>query len=185
MGAERCNGYRLGRFLRRAQVDAAEVDVIFCPGMGNGERHAVHAYGFWSTLRVWYRDWHTFARGGREFNHYRTEAAPRTHPGGLPELDAAKVQELKDMVSGRADDDIPVVFVGFSAGAYLAMTAARELLAEGIPRRRLGLVALGHSLFPSDRWEPSCDVPGIVIIGELEELYRPSLAELTLCTEEG
>ena len=135
-------------------------------------------------MKVYCREWRTFTRGGQDFDWYRVEAAPRTHPARLPTLDAAKLDELKELVRERTDHDIPVVLVGFSAGAYLAMTAARELLAEGVARHRLALVALGHSLFPFDRWGPSCDVPGIAIIGELEQLYAPFLDDLSLRPED-
>ena len=173
------NGPRIGRYLRRSLGDAKEVDVIFCPGMGNGDRHADQIYTFWGNLRIWFRQWHTFARGGQEFNAYRVEPCPRTHPAGLPTLDRAKVDELKAMVVTRLDTDPPVLLVGFSAGAYLVMIAARDLRTEGVEKHRMGIVALGHTLFPSDRWGPLCDVPGVVIIGEKEQLYTPYLNNLT------
>ena len=95
------------------------------------------------------------------------------------------------MVSSRPETDPPVLLVGFSAGAYLVMTAARELRAEGVETHRMGIIALGHTLFPSDRWGPPCDVPGVVIIGEREQLYTPYLNNLSkqvadnYCAEDG
>ena len=185
------SGERLGRYLRRSLGAPREVDVVFCPGMGNGRRHEDHVWSFWGALRIWFRQWHTFASGGQEFNSYQLEPAPRTHPCGLPVLDRAKVEELKALIANRAEEEPPVVLLGFSAGAYLALTAARELRAEGLHRRRLGLIALGHSLFPVDRWEPPCDVPGIVVVGEKELVYAPFLQDLSgraedeYCAESG
>ena len=43
----------------------------------------------------------------------------------------------------------------------------------------MGFVALGYTLFPSDRWGPPCHVPGVVIIGEKEQLYTPYLEDLS------
>ena len=128
---------------------------------------------------MWFRQWRTFARGGQEFNSYRVEQRPRTHPAGLPTLDRAKVDELKAMVTTRPETDPPVLLVGFSAGAYLVMTAARELRAEGVEKNRMGIIALGHTRFPVDRWGPPCDAPGVVIIGEKEQLFTPYLNDLT------
>ena len=48
-----------------------------------------------------------------------------------------------------------------------------------VEKHRMGIVALGHTLFPSDRWGPPCDVPGVVIIGEQEQLYAPYLEDLS------
>ena len=152
--------------------------------MGNGSSHERQAWTFWGALRIYFREWHTFASGGQEFNTYRLEAAPRTHPCGLPVLDRDQVEKLKALIANRAEEEPPVIVLGFSAGAYLGLTAARELRAEGFPRHRLGLIALGHSLFPVDRWEPPCDVPGVVIVGEKELVYAPFLSDLSRRAED-
>ena len=89
------DGGSIGRFLRRSLAGVAEVDVVFCPGMGNGKRHAHQAFAFWQQLGIWFRHWNTFGSGGQDFNHYAVESTPRTHPTGLPILDRAKVDELK------------------------------------------------------------------------------------------
>ena len=60
--------------------------------------------------------------------------------------------------------------MGFFAGAYLSMKVAR-ILHEEFPGR-VGVVALGHALFPSERMEQST-VPGIVVLGKNECKYFP------------
>ena len=67
-------------------------------------------------------------------------------------------------------DNLPILFMGFSAGAYLSMTVAR-ILREEFPGR-VGVVAVGHTLFLSERMEQST-APGIVAIGENECKYIP------------
>ena len=50
------DGPRIGRYLRRSLGNANEVDVTFCPGMGNGDRHADQVYSFWGALKIWFRE---------------------------------------------------------------------------------------------------------------------------------
>ena len=56
------------------------------------------------------------------------EPAQITRPCGLTVLDRAQVKRLKDMITVREEGDRPIMVLGFSAGAYLALTAARERL---------------------------------------------------------
>ena len=167
------SGSRIGRALRQSLGYPDKVDVIFCPGMGNGCRHQDQAYALWQNFRVWFSNWHTFAAGGQDFTKYIISPL---HPGGMPQVDAEQLHALKRMVSDRAADDKPVVLFGFSAGANLVLTAARELEEDGCAAK-FAVIALGHTVFPANRMR-QCNVPGIIILGSEELKLGPSLRPL-------
>ena len=106
-----------------------------------------------------------YLRCGRAklFNEYIIEHGPKLHPAGLPQLWQPEVEELLAKAHDKLwRDNLPVTFMGFTAGAYLSMTIACILHAE-FPGR-VGVVAMGHKFFPSERMEQRA-VPGIVILG--------------------
>ena len=159
----RCwSGPRIGRYLRRSLGGTTEVDVIFCPGPGAGERHTDHMYSLWGALRVWTREWYTFDRQG----------AVR-----------AMVEELKNMVAARSVHDPPVVLVGFAADACLVITVARELWVEGVAQNRVGVFVFGQIPLSIAGRGPQCDVPGVVIAGNPEQLCAPLARDFALCVD--
>lgn len=126
--------------MHRSLGNPEKVDVVFCLVIGNGGRHADDVQTFWSNLREEHREWHTLARGGEEFKSYPSCGFAR-----------AELAE-KALVSDRDDLDPPVLLLGFSTGANSGMTVARELSGEGVDRRRLAFVALGHTC-SRGKWE--------------------------------
>ena len=46
-------GARIGRYLRRSLGGAQEVDVVFCPGTGDGTYHLDQIYTFCGALQIW------------------------------------------------------------------------------------------------------------------------------------
>ena len=164
-------GRDLGRYLKASLGQATTVHVIFVPGMGSGKRHSDQAYTLWQQLNVWFESWTTFARGGQDFTSYVPEIAPKLHPGGLPVLSTEKKEELKDMVREKRRHGIPVVLLGFSAGAYMCLTVAKELEPE--MGNGLAVIAMGHALYAAERLT-ICKVPGIIVMGAEECKWVPS-----------
>ena len=184
-GAGRWYGARIGRYLRRSLGGAQEVDVVFCPGMGDDTYNLDQIYTFWGALRIWSHEWHTFDRDGLGLDANGTASAPRPYTGDRPVLDRLDVEELKMLVAARAETAPPVVLLGVFTGAYLAMTAARELCAEGFPVHRVAVIAFNTAALPVDRGELPSDVPGVVIAGERELHYMPHFGHLSVRAEDG
>ena len=133
--------------------------------MGNGVAHDNQVYGLWQHLGIYYDDWQLFASGGQEFTTYDMGEAPREHPGGKPIVTPSEQERLEDIIRYSTR---PVVLIGFSAGANLAMRTAIALKAENCATP-LALLALGHGLMIEHRWATQAsDLPGIIILGERE-----------------
>ena len=185
MGFPQWDGAEVGSYFRHVlsipSCDAGgKVDVVFCPGMGNGDGHSWQAWQLFKLLGISHNRWENFCSGGQDFCEYKTEARPRTHPDAIPELIPEKMAALKHLLASREPGAPPVILVGFSAGAYLAMTAVRSLRAEGLlPRQKLGLLAFGHTFFPAERFAGTCDVHGAIILGEEEQRPCPWMQSLS------
>ena len=178
-------GADVGRYFRHVLCipswDAGgKVDVVFCPGMGNGDNHSWQAWHLFTLMGIKCNNWQDFSNGGQDFCMYKTESCPRTYPDALPKLKPEKLAALKHLLASREPEAPPVILVGFSAGAYLAMAAVRSLRAEGLlPRHKLGLLASGHTLFPAERFAGTCDVHGAIILGEEEQRPCPWMQSLS------
>ena len=63
-------------------------------------------------------------------------------------------------------------------GAYLVMTAARELREEGYDEG-FAIIALGHALFAEERLEPAHGVPGTLWGSQRKQRLRGKVEEAT------
>jgi len=171
------NAAAVRRLLRKELNYPRRVAIIFCPGMG-GNGHQDQAYTMWGNLHMRFDEWITFADAGGEFMDYDVKIGKKSHPAGKPELKRHKVEELKQLIIDRPTHASPVILLGFSAGAYLAMRVAMELEKEkSVAAGQLAVMAMGHVLFPEDRWEEASQIPGIVIIGQEEQKLQAKLTK--------
>ena len=171
------NATAVRSYLRASLGRPRQVAIIFCPGMG-GNGHQDQACTMWGQLNMWFDEWITLANAGDGIMEYDVKDGRKDHPGGKPALILNKVEELKQLIRDRPVYASPVILWGFSAGAYLAMRVAMELEKEkSVAAGQLAVMAMGHVLFPEDRWEEASQIPGIVIIGQEEQKLQAKLTK--------
>ena len=170
MRNEAPNGMDIGAFVRRVvrgfgKDEHFGVNVIFCPGMGNGHRHNQNVWYIWRLLGMQYDNWTRFGNGGQDYMDYVEGTGGRELLGGTPLLKEEKLCELCELIKGQCVEK-PVVLIGFSAGAYLCMRAAIRMKEAKLP---LILLCFGHTLMVSDLWQEVVEhVPGVIMFGERE-----------------